>query len=86
MIAGLLVDQTGTASFVSPRTRNSLRPRKQGRTSTDLLCCNLANRQLWNGFRHRGLRQYPFCGGEMYSSPAGSIYLRPPATLVETYC
>jgi len=75
MIAGLLVDQTVTASFVSPRTRNSSRQREQSRNGTDSLSCNLANRQLWGRFRYRGVRQYPFCSGEMYFSPARSIHL-----------
>jgi hypothetical protein len=84
MIAGLLVDQSVTASFVSPRTRSSLTLREQDRNSTNALSCDLADRKRWRGFRDRGVRQYPFCG-EAYSAPARYIHLRPPATRVETY-
>lgn len=86
MIAGLLVDQTGTVAFVSPRPRKNTREREKEQESPNALCCSLANRQLWDDFRCQGLRQYPFCGNEMYFNPARSIHLRPAATLVETYC
>ncbi len=84
MIAGLLVDQSVTASFGPPRTRNNLTLREEGRKSTSALICNLADGKRWRGFRDRGVRQYPFCA-EAYSAPVRSIHLRPPATRVETY-
>lgn len=84
MIAGLLVDQSVTASFGSPRTRNALIPRERAPKSTNALCCMPADGKHWRGFRDRGVRQYPFCA-DAYSAPSKSIHLRPPATRVETY-